>query len=128
MVHSHRTGTGLGQGPRMGLGCNVHIAQGQGLGMRPGNIMHATEIHYKVLQGNISGPEKWVGNPLTNFQVGYETSNACYLASGGSKGGAGDARPPLGIFFSFSCSFQEKLGKQYVGAPPGVGAPPSGKS
>ena len=31
--------------------------------------MHATEIYYKVLQGNISDPEKWVGNPLTNYQV-----------------------------------------------------------
>ena len=63
MAHSHCMGTG----PE--LGRNVHIAQGLGLGLgtRPGNIMHATEIHYKVLQGNISGPEKWVGNPLQIF-------------------------------------------------------------
>ena len=42
MAHSHCTEPG--QGPE----CNVHIAQGLGLEMRPGNIIHVTEIHYKV--------------------------------------------------------------------------------
>ena len=63
MAHSHCTGTG----PGTGTGRNVHIAQGLELGTRPGNIMHATEIHYKVPQGNTSGPEIWVGNPLQIF-------------------------------------------------------------
>ena len=46
MAHSHCTGMGTepGQGP--GPGPNVYIAQG--LGTRPGNIMHATDIHYKA--------------------------------------------------------------------------------
>ena len=46
------------------------------------------------------------------------------------RGGAGDARPPLGAqILSISCSFWENLAKSYVGAPPwGVGAPSSGKS
>ena len=42
MERSHCTEPG--QGP----GCNVYIAQGLGLETRPGNIMHVTEIHYKV--------------------------------------------------------------------------------
>ena len=55
MARSHCTELGQGQGP----GCNVHIAQGLGLETRTGNIIHLTEIHYKVsIQGNISGPEK----------------------------------------------------------------------
>ena len=50
MARSHCTepGKGKGQGPGQGLGCNVHIAQGLRLETRPGNIIHVTEIHYKV--------------------------------------------------------------------------------
>ena len=59
MLHSHCTGTELE--------CNIHIAQGLKLGTGFGNIMHATEIHYKVPLGNISGTEKWVGNLLPTF-------------------------------------------------------------
>ena len=45
------------------------------------------------------------------------------------RGGAGDAcRPPDIQILSISCSFWEILAKSYVGAPPGVGAPSSGKS
>ena len=41
------------------------------------------------------------------------------LSSGGSKGGAGDARPLLGVqILSISCTFWEILAKSYVGAPP----------
>ena len=53
---------------------------------------------------------------------------ACFIlimsiVSGGSKGGAGDARPPGVQILSFSCSFWEILAKSYVGPPPrGVGA------
>ena len=68
MAHSHRTGPGR----------NVHIVQGLELGMRPGNIMHATEIHYKVLQENISGPEKWVGKPIDKFP------GSCHCPSSGA--------------------------------------------
>ena len=79
MAHSHCTGmetglglelgTGTGTGPGTGTGTGPGTGTGLGLKIRPRNIMHATENHYKVLQGNSSGPEKWVGNPLTNFQV-----------------------------------------------------------
>ena len=51
--------TGMGMGP----GHNVHIAQGLGLVTEAGNIMYTPETHYKVPPGNISGAEKWVGNP-----------------------------------------------------------------
>ena len=79
MAHSHcaETGTGLGQEPGTGLGHNVHNAQGLGLGTRPGNIMHATEIHYKVPLGNISGTEKWVGKPLYIFLVPFPVPVQC---------------------------------------------------
>ena len=50
------------------------------------------------------------------------------FSSGGSKGGARDARPPGVKILSISCSFWENLVKLYVGAPRGVGAPSSGKS
>ena len=73
MAHSHCTGRGR----------NVHIAQGLELGRRPGNIMHATVIHNKVLQGNISGPEKWVGNPLQifPFPVPVQCEQFCIIYS-----------------------------------------------
>ena len=48
MARSHCTEPGQEQGPGQGQGCNVHIAQGLGLETRPGNIIHVTEIHYKV--------------------------------------------------------------------------------
>ena len=44
--------------------------------------------------------------------------------SGGSKGGAGDARPLGAQILSISCSFWENLAKSYVGAPPWELAPP----
>ena len=45
-------------------------------------------------------------------------------SSGGSKGGAKDARPPPGAqILSISCSFWENLAKSYVGAPPGSWRP-----
>ena len=45
--------------------------------------------------------------------------------SGGSKGGARDARSPGAQILSISCSFWENLAKSYVGAPPpGELAPP----
>ena len=55
---------------------------------------------------------------------------ACNKASGGSKGGARDARPsPWGPkFFQFHAVFWENLAKSYIGAPRGVGAPSLGKS
>ena len=51
--------------------------------MKPGNIMHATEIHYKVPQENISGPEKWVGNPLQifPFPVPVQCQQFCIICS-----------------------------------------------
>ena len=41
------------------------------------------------------------------------------ITSGGSKGGARDARPSGSKFFQFHASFWENLTKSYVGAPLG---------
>ena len=48
MARSHCMEPGERQGQGPGPGCNVHITQRLGLETRPGNIIHATEIHYKV--------------------------------------------------------------------------------
>ena len=46
---------------------------------------------------------------------------------GGSKVGARDAHPSLGVqILSISCSFWENLTKTYVGAPVGLALPPAG--
>ena len=53
--------------------------------------------------------------------------NLVIVNIGGSKGGARDVRPLLGVqILSFSCSFWQKYGK--IIAFLGVGAPSSGKS
>ena len=40
------------------------------------------------------------------------------MSSGGSKGGARDARPLGAQILSISCSFWENMAKSYVGTPP----------
>ena len=56
----------------------------------------------------------------TEISINYNSQTVADL-----RGGAGDARPPLGVqILSISCSFWENLTNLYVGAPPGELAPP----
>ena len=65
-------------------------------------------------------------NLLTSGKINFKKN----ISSGGSKGGAGEARPPPGVqILLISCSFWEKIRQIRMLAPPwGVGTPSSGKS